>query len=64
MFLYKYRERQRVVKKIREVAVMKNEFTQKQSRKADLNILERRLYELQEKYNLEEEQIEKLAACR
>lgn len=43
---------------------MRNEFTKKESRKADLNILERRLYELQEKYNLEEEQIEKLVAAR
>lgn len=37
-----------------------NEFKKHDTRKADFNILERRLYELQEKYNLSDEKIEAL----
>ena len=37
-----------------------NELKKHDARKSDLNILERRLYELQEKYNLQDERIEEL----
>lgn len=40
-----------------------NALTKKDTRKADINILERKLYELQEKYNLQDERIEALVTA-